>query len=366
MNEHPDIRGNPGTPELEYTRADLDGNGQFEYIVAGYNDGFVATLRVFRLADAQITLVGDMETEGHPDVSGGNLSIELIDVDNDGKPEITVESSGMSAGYSLSVFKWTGHSLRLMNIDHSQFGNAFGDADLWNPDGNGVLDIVTPSSSSMEQTDPNNPPPPGEPSSPYMVYKLKNGQYQLAFTSITDPTGAIGPNNEDWEVFAGRALLRPNRFSLKQIERARSEHDPSEVEDGVVVRLGNLWEGDNRTRVDTGNLDLKSLILGRNIHALSTRIRSADEDSSGDDVERANDEAGQSRRTPFLGSFVEARFSREALLEYLPKVRFDSPLAPGDTLSLEVNGKMKNGVAMVAFVAVHISSDKDKDKDKDK
>ena len=66
--------------------ADLDGTGRFDFIVAAYNIGVGGTLRVFRERTDHLEVVADLDE--HVDVGGANLELELMDIDNDGKPKI--------------------------------------------------------------------------------------------------------------------------------------------------------------------------------------------------------------------------------------------------------------------------------------
>lgn len=363
-NRDRDMSGDPNVIQIPFTRADLDGTGQFDFIVAGYYTLGQGTLRVFRIIDGELRPVGGVE--GNPNLDFGNMEIELVDVDNDGKPEVALESSGVTgAAYRLFVYRWTGHSLHLMN-----FGDTFRSAEFHDLDGNGILDLVTPSSAPNLKEQPS---PPNFQGIPYMVFKLKNGDYLLAFTSKTDPRGLITPQGDFHDISAHETRLHPDRFSLSDIQRAAREDERDRDDEGadVVVQLGNLLSYPDGAKPPATDLNLKSLILGRGIHPKHVQIRSEGEQDDDRDTEgRNNDERDRDARNKgaqkrFEGSFLEVRFSREALLKFLPRVRFDKPIQPGDKLSVDLNGRMKNGVSMTASVVVHIADEK-RDHDKDK
>jgi hypothetical protein len=357
-NRHTNKSGRSRDIQMPHVNADLDGNGHYDYIVAGYNVFDVGTVRVFHAVNGEIEVAGDVE--GNLALGCGQMKIDLLDVDNDGKPEIVLRNSGATPDYSLYVFKWTGHSLHLMNVDHSESENSFGNADFFDLDGNGVLSIVTPS-SALERTDPNNPPPPGLAPSPYVAFKLKNGQYEIAFTSPTDPTGVIGATGENQSV-VGNARMRPAQFRLKQIQEAvESERlDEGDEEEGrLLVQFGNLSApvADNPGPRSANDLELKSLVLGRNLRPLRARIVNSTEEQ--EDVSDHHGEPSGTKGVRFQGPFVEAQFSRQAVLRFLPRTQLGKALAPGDAVSIDVRGKMKNGAPVFGSVSVKIVGEDD-------
>lgn len=195
--------------------------------------------------------------------------------------------------------------------------------------------------------------------SPYLVFKLKNGDYQLAFTSQTDPSGVIsadGQNNV--AVFARRALLRPGAFSLREIQRSAQHGEQKDSDSEVVLRFGNLSQLAG-AHPSVSLVNLKTLRLGRGIRPLSARILPESEDEPDDAAPEQADDRYKKRVLPpsarkFTGSFIEARFSRQALLQYLPHLRFDKPLDPGDKPSVPLQARLKDGTTLHAFANIRI------------
>ncbi len=329
-----DGRGNPKRINILFSRADLDGTGKFDFIVALYNmAGAGGAVRVLRQVGGQLTVAGDQDSSIL--VGGGRPVLELVDVDNDGIPEVSVIGFGMQTHYTLNVFEWTGESLRLLTV---QGATGTGDAGLEDTDDDGVLEIVRPPDCSGVK--------PTQPLSdcigPYRVYKFNGTEFQLAFTSPVDPTGVISPTGENLEVFGDRALMNPETFPLALIRQALQK---AQGEGGVVtVRLGNLSGAEQGARFDVKDIDSTSLILGRTIRPLRTQILPA-----------SAQEGGQGQAGGFRGDFLQAEFDRQVVLQFLPRTQLSKPLEAGDKLTLELRGKMKSGAPLHTSVQVELT-----------
>jgi hypothetical protein len=59
----------------------------------------------------------------------------------------------------------------------------------------------------------------------------------------------------------------------------------------------------------------------------------------------------------FQGNILKAQFSRHDFLKLLPRAQTDAPLAPGQNLILEIDGKMKNGTPLFGAVKVQIADE---------
>ncbi|MGH7431007.1 MAG: hypothetical protein ACREI5_04230, partial [Candidatus Methylomirabilales bacterium] len=94
-----------------YRLADLDRTGTANYIVAAYTNGFSAVVRVLKLQDSTATLVAEPNLRL---LSGILPGIELLDVENDGRPEVVISLTGPRAPVADWVFKWTGTELALI------------------------------------------------------------------------------------------------------------------------------------------------------------------------------------------------------------------------------------------------------------
>lgn len=341
--------GPSDTVEVRFTRADLAGSGKFDFVVAAYMVRFGGRLRVLRQVSGKLQLAGDVEPSD--DIDFGNvIQMRLEDIDNDGKPEVVIENYGSRTDYGLDVFKWTGHSLVSLLSGDFETENAT----LEDLNHNGKLAMVVP---------PNCPDPDAPCKDTFKVYKFDGTQFKLAFTSPDDPTNPTSASAQPQDVFAFRALLKPTMFSLKDVNDRNREHD-GEGEGRVSVVLGNLvsLSPGSGSNADATQIDLTSLILGRTVKPLSARIRKPQE-ADEDEHEKADDKQQDARsKARFQGPFVEARFNRAAVLALLPKAQMDKPLAPGDVVTLNLTGKMKNGAPLHASVAVLIKGEHDRDK----
>lgn len=123
--------------------ADLDGTGTANYIVAAYTNGFRAAIRVLKLRDSTAILVAEPNLR----MLGGIFpAVELVDIENDGRPEVAIHFSSGSASLFDWVFKWTGTELRLIgptSVDeHGDVFTDLGESGFFDVDGDGVLEIV--------------------------------------------------------------------------------------------------------------------------------------------------------------------------------------------------------------------------------
>src|SRR5262249_50604891 len=109
--------GAPGSPaaiDVAFAKADLNGDGSFNYLIALYmldRDGGV--LRVFKIKDGDLIVAG--EQAGRRYAGGYGTQFDLIDVNGDGIPEVMVTFHTASGRDELfNLFIWTGSSLQDM------------------------------------------------------------------------------------------------------------------------------------------------------------------------------------------------------------------------------------------------------------
>src|SRR5689334_5512365 len=83
----PVLRSTPPTEQtFFFTRADLDGTGANDYIVAQYYNGIHGDLRVLHVQNGAASVAYDFSTM--PYIARPHGEIEAVDLDGDGKPEI--------------------------------------------------------------------------------------------------------------------------------------------------------------------------------------------------------------------------------------------------------------------------------------
>lgn len=123
--------------------ADLDGTGTANYIVAAYTNGFSAAIRVLRLQEGTAVLVSEPNLRL---LSGIFPAVKLVDIENDGRPEVSVHFSSARGSLFDWVFRWTGTELRLIgpaSVDeHGDVFTALVDSGFFDVDGDGTLEIV--------------------------------------------------------------------------------------------------------------------------------------------------------------------------------------------------------------------------------
>ncbi len=161
--------------------ADLDGVGTQNYIVAAYTNGFSAAIRILLLQDGSATFVTEPNLRL---LAGIRPALQLVDIENDGRPEVVAFFSQMSASTADWVFKWTGTELSLIgpaSIDER--GDAYTslvNAGFRDVDGDGILEIITPPQDGIDT---------------YRLYSFDGQKYNLTtslnfFQSFFRRTGA--------------------------------------------------------------------------------------------------------------------------------------------------------------------------------
>lgn len=342
-NRHRDGDGLAHDIVIDAQQADLEGTGKFNFIIASYNATFAAALRLFQVTNGQLQVLASVDPFN---IGGADIAIKLVDINGDGNTQIAVEGSGWNAHSSeLVVFQWTANALRRLTPPGSNFINA----ELYDVSGTGVLNIVT----SGDAGNTGDPATSYQVAPPFNVYKFDGTQFVLTSTSATDPTGRLAPDGTQYSVFVA-ARLKPDDFDLEQIRRATRDRD-ADRDDEVEVRItaaGGLLSGAS-TGKTIENIAPKSLILGQNLRPSHTDLlrRNDEHYRDGDrDKHLDRDEDG-----PVLKAF----FSRNAVLKYLPRAQLNKPLAPGDKLTLDLRGKLKNGAPVTGSVSVKITDDHD-------
>jgi hypothetical protein len=163
-NHAPDI---PVTRLVTPVRVDLDGTGTDDYLAVAYSNGLSGSLRLIKGSSASAILVAE---SSDPTMGGrGKPVLDLVDINNDGVPELVVHFARATWIYrykngSLSLF---GPTRQVPTGTTSNLGDvAFADLD-----GDGVLEILESA-------------PPGS-ASPYIVYKSDaSGNFVRSTTQV--------------------------------------------------------------------------------------------------------------------------------------------------------------------------------------
>ena len=96
---------------FRYVRADLDGSGQRNYIVAVYYNGMNDILRVLKVQNGVTSLADEPDM---PNMGGGRGSVRTVDVDGDGKPEVLLSIAGERQSEDW-LLKWNGSKLSILS-----------------------------------------------------------------------------------------------------------------------------------------------------------------------------------------------------------------------------------------------------------
>ena len=183
-------RGGPEPSRFsDFVAADLNATGVPEFLVAAYTNGFGAVVRVLKKQGGSAALVAE------PRLNLGGIfpTVSLIDLDNDGRPEVVVKFSGATGGMIDWIFKWNGSELDLMVPETIYVGSA-AFVDL---DGDGILEIVNPPGAAGAVREG-----PFE----YTALKLIDGTYRLSptvfyfFNTFAPETGASASVTREFSV----------------------------------------------------------------------------------------------------------------------------------------------------------------------
>ena len=147
----------PGEPTSFKTStfvvADLNGDGS-SFIVAVYSNGIAGVVRVLGKNNGTFTLVDEPNLQA---LGGDFPQVQLQDIDNDERPEIIVSLSSARGPTGDWVFKWDGAKLDLISPTTVSFlGVIFtklSDSSLLDIDGDGLIEIINPTSSGPGDPD---------------------------------------------------------------------------------------------------------------------------------------------------------------------------------------------------------------------
>jgi hypothetical protein len=193
--------GPPSFQASAFAEADLNGTGNNDFIVAAYTNGFSAVVRVLRKQGTSAVLANEPQV---PLLGGIYPTVTLIDLDNDGKPEVVMGLSSARGGVADWIFKWDGSALRLFGPTEGDLsGNTttmLGDAVFVDLDGDGIPEVINP--PEFNSVHPGSPGP-----FVYTVFALKNGVYA--------PTGATLNFFQTYVRAGGTPVATGDTFTVK-------------------------------------------------------------------------------------------------------------------------------------------------------
>jgi len=230
-----DRGGPPPFRTSAFKAADLNGSGTAEFLIAGYTNGFSATIRVLRKANNTASLVAEPNL---PLLGGVDSQVELLDLDGDGRPEIIISFSSARGNWANWVFKWTGTTLNLMGPsgvdEEGDVSTLLANADFEDLDRDGKLEAINPPELSAPEIRNT-----AQDINKFEVFKLTNGQYTL-MTTLN---------------FFGTFVLQPNLSPVQS-------HDFA-VERTDIAYLVKILNGDSTGlhRVDNAVVTLNGMII---------------------------------------------------------------------------------------------------------
>src|SRR6266481_737774 len=312
-----------GAIDVKFFKADLDGSGQFRFILAAYSQQFSGGvyLRVFKQEGATLRFIGEQEDQNRH--GGYTLTIDFVDIDGDGIPEFDLSGTDLSGRQLMhEYFCWTGTSLHQMLNPHKEIA---ADAGLEDIDGDGKLELLVQHGANQ-----------------YAVYKFDGANFTLFEVLDHDPQGLINSDGTIRKVRAMLTRLEPSAFPLAEITSAKPVSDDKHQDADHEKRKVKLTIGDLRDLkgkiVAVEQVDITTLLLGRNLRPMRSAIHP--------DGYKA-------------GNVLELEFERKDVLHLLPRLKLTAPLAADDELELLVVGKLKDGTRVTATSSATIRGDGD-------
>ena len=158
------ISGGPEPSEFfDFELGDLENTGSKDFIVAAYTNGFSGVIRVLRKRGDSFILADEPDL---PLLGGVLPKVKLLNLDTEPRPEVIVSFSSARGPSSDWVFRWDGNTLNLVGPtitdENGDTSTILSEADFVDLDGDGVMEIVNPSSLDDNQI--------------YQVYKINGSQ----------------------------------------------------------------------------------------------------------------------------------------------------------------------------------------------
>lgn len=236
--------------DSSFVTAELNGPGNGQFIVAAYTNGFGGAVRVLRKQNGSAALVSEPNLR-----MGGVFSeIDLVDVDNDNKPEVDVSFSSANGHFSTWLFKWTGTELVSIGPTTTRDGDIL--TQLRSPaffdlDGDGVLEAV----NGVETDD-----------EPIRIFALQNGTYRL-WKNVNFFSTYVRHEGRPENVEDTFSVLSPGLYTLRVVNGDR--YGKNRVSSAEIRLNGSVVVTPNRF-----NQQVREIVLPVSI--VSTNVVSAD------------------------------------------------------------------------------------------
>ena len=366
-------------PEVDFVRADFDGDGSHRYVVASYfvvcPARIVSAVRVLKEVDGQLLL--HQVIPGLSFRAGVILRPEVIDLENNGVPEIMFrlwKGLDMNVDYSLLMLDWNDGALRPLFTGCTSSGNsgAFNCVlaplnplaggrhrprintrngafrDLY---ADGRLELASPLCVVAEKLDRNAPPATA-------VDNLAAERHSKLCPGTRWYSYHAGEFDEikvlTAQVELARVTTSGKNFSLAEIKSEQDSHD-SHKEDAqreFVVQLA--WLAGPSKPASSREIRPETLLLGRTLRPSRVTIK-PEEQGHGCKTQPQEMPDRSLGVHCFKQELLEARFDRKAVAQLLQKLQLARQLGPGDLVSIPLAALMDNGDYVATSVQVRIS-----------
>jgi hypothetical protein len=196
---------------------DLEHTGRADFLAVAYGNGHIAYLRVIRRASVP-ALAGESAPALNCD---STPSVSAVDLDGDGKPELSLQCRAGNAGHQFySFFNWSAGALTALNPPSQRRPNAWEpimEANFVDVDGTGAFTVLAPSCPFTVDD-------AGAVDQCWAVYRLVNGKLTKSADGEPRVFERFNRSNGTPSAEARKFSATPGLYTLTVINGERGEN----------------------------------------------------------------------------------------------------------------------------------------------